>query len=183
MSGSGGVLGLFAKLDDSYAKPAQMFVDYMAKEHGVGLPAVLRDAVFHTVAAYAFLAAACWMSGDRDGAFVVVFLLLMLSPLEFGRWKKQADRAKRDWTPELAKTMAIEALLSRKQLLFIRLLLPFVFLPSSLADAVLNRDLVSAASLVVCIVFFGRVYLDRCLPRPPSAGRQREGHFVPAAQT
>lgn len=168
------------RADDAVAAPAQRAVEAMAAR-GIGLPAILRDAVFHSMASLCLCIGAVAWEGMTGSALFLAALAAVIAPKEYRQWKKHSDRARASWSQCLAETCYRESESRKSYFLGYRIAFLGVVAWNAM-DCVVGSEftLTDAACLLMTVVFGTRLYLERCVPVPPGAGK-KFSRLVPQA--
>lgn len=171
-------VSIFRTADDFLALYFQRFVQARA-EAGISLPCILRDAVTVTSMSLLFsLGVAIW---EMHGTATVLLgvLALAMAPMELRQWRKHAERARRDWSDQIAAACLREAESSKIRFLPFRIVFAVTIVWLFFAAAAYPFTATDGACLGMNVIFFVRLYLERSHPVPPSLQEDAFADVVP----
>ena len=151
------------RADDALAAVVQRFVDAKASS-GVPLPAILRDAVFHSMASVCLGAAVSAFDGNYAATVMLSMLIACIGPREVALWKQHALRAGQMWTPAVAQACFSEAERRRRYFLPFRIAFLLLNAWNCYASAAYPVTVTDVACMVMVAVFTARLYLERARP-------------------
>lgn len=174
-----GFLFPWSRIDEWFAAQSQRYVDWRAAS-GVVLPALLRDSVFHSLAAFGLCVLLSFLTEPPRvvGVFLLCFLLVL--PGDLRQWRKHASRAAAEWSQELAAACMVEAALRKRRFLWLRIMCLFCFVGEAMAFFIRPGAMTSTdgGGFLMIFVFAVRLYLERAQPRPPGQRRQAYGKLA-----
>jgi len=169
----------WSTIDEWLAGLTQRYVDRRASS-GVVLPALLRDAVFHSLAAFGLCVLLSFLTEPPRTVGVFLLCFLFVLPGDLRQWRKHASRATAEWSQELAATCMVEAEIRKRRFLWLRIMCLLCFVAETMAFFIRPGSMTptDGGGFLMILVFAARLYLERAQPRSPGQRRQAYGKLA-----